>query len=181
MLYFLKNLLQLILSPGNGWEDIATEAQSPERIFMRGYIPLISLTALSALLMLVYHPAIEPISVIITVLVTFAAYFTAYYIGTLTLNIFIDSAAECHVDDLRCRTFTLYSLGLMALVTITVNCLPVSSGILFFLPLYVAVIMWKAASYLYIAPLRTGMFIIMALCGIMAPVYIILMLFTPDF
>lgn len=52
---YLKHLFQLILSPGNGWEDI-DKADVPTRdIAVDGYYPLIALTAASVFMQGAYH------------------------------------------------------------------------------------------------------------------------------
>lgn len=43
---YLKYLFQLILSPGNGWEDIAIADDNPQSIASRGFYPLIAIAAL---------------------------------------------------------------------------------------------------------------------------------------
>ncbi len=44
---YLKCLLQLILSPRNGWEDIEKGDVSPSRLAVDGFLPLIAITAVS--------------------------------------------------------------------------------------------------------------------------------------
>lgn len=47
MLEFLKNILQLILSPGNGWEDLSHSKTEPETMLSKGLYPLLGVMALT--------------------------------------------------------------------------------------------------------------------------------------
>ena len=43
MLKFIKNIFQLILSPGNGWEDISHDSEDPKSLAANGLYPIIPL------------------------------------------------------------------------------------------------------------------------------------------
>lgn len=47
MLKFLTCLIQLIISPAKGWEDIAAVGEEPRKICSDGFYPLLGLTACS--------------------------------------------------------------------------------------------------------------------------------------
>ena len=81
-------------------------------------------------------------------------------------------------DEKRCHTFVLYTLGLLALISLIINVLPVTSAMLFFLPFYVALIQWKGCSYMRIRPDRIGIFMIIAILGVLMPLYLFYFLFS---
>lgn len=76
-----------------------------------------------------------------------------------------------------CRTFVLYSLSLLALITILVNCLPMTTVLLFFMPIYIAIIMWKGCQFLGVPKSQEGNFMLAAIFGVLLPPYFIYFLF----
>ena len=73
MLNYLKYLLQLVLSPSSGWEDIEKSNPSPDGLMRRGFYPLLVLTALSELLAFVYQRHASVVEVLGRVLSDFGA------------------------------------------------------------------------------------------------------------
>ena len=51
---YIQNLFQLILSPGNGWEDIAKGNDNPDSLAARGFYPLIAVVGLSVFFEMLY-------------------------------------------------------------------------------------------------------------------------------
>ena len=85
------NMFQLILSPGNGWEDIDSANENPRKIAKSGYYPLIAVTAASVFIQGIYHQYIPFIVLFLRMFVTFLVYFIAYFFGTFILSIFVES------------------------------------------------------------------------------------------
>lgn len=175
---YLKHLFQLILSPGNGWEDIASANENPRIIAQSGYYPLIIIAALSVYIQGIYHLQLEFIVLFMRMLMTFLVYFISYFFGAFILSVFVEPTLEGKYDERKCHTFTLYTLGLVALIKIINNCLPSTSMMLFFLPFYVALIQWKATKYMGISESKTGIFMIIAILGVLVPPYFFYFLFS---
>ena len=55
MLKYLKHLVQLILSPGQGWTDVAATRLPYRELAASGLYPLTALTALSVFISRIYH------------------------------------------------------------------------------------------------------------------------------
>ena len=175
---YLMNMFQLILSPGNGWEDIDSANENPRKIAKSGYYPLIAVTAASVFIQGIYHQYIPFIVLFLRMFVTFLVYFIAYFFGTFILSIFVESTLNGRYNERKCQTFALYTLGLLALISLIVNCLPVTSMMLFFLPFYVALIQWKATKYMDIKEEKIGIFMIIAILGVLLPLYFFYFLFS---
>ena len=47
MFRFLKYIIQLILSPAKGWDDVENANPLPERLFLSGMVPLLLVAALT--------------------------------------------------------------------------------------------------------------------------------------
>ena len=174
---YLKHLFQLILSPGNGWEDIGIAADNPCSIATRGFHALIAVTALSVFMQGVYHHA-EFLVLFMRMIVTFLVYFVSYFFGVFALSLFAEPTLEKRYDELRSQTFVLYTLGLVALISLIINVLPITSVMLFFLPFYVALIQWKGVGYMEVKPDKVGIFMILAILGVLMPPYIFYFLFS---
>lgn len=170
---FLQNLLQLILSPGNGWEDIYRGRQEGgEHEFRSCYFPLVVIAAASALVPIFYYHEMYVARQILEGVVIFIMYFLGYYIG-----VFVLSTLNYNLSMGACRTFVLYSLSLLALITILVNCLPMTTVLLFFMPIYIAIIMWKGCQFLGVPKSQEGNFMLAAIFGVLLPPYFIYFLF----
>ena len=174
---YLKYLFQLILSPGNGWEDIAIADDNPRLIASRGFYPLIAIAALSVFMQGVYHHT-EFLVLFMRMIVTFLVYFVSYFFGVFALSLFAEPTLEKRYDETRSHTFVLYTLGLVALISLIINVLPITSVMLFFLPFYVALIQWKGVSYMGVKAEKTGIFMIIAILGVLMPPYIFYFLFS---
>ncbi len=174
---YLKHLLQLILSPGNGWEDIDKADIPPRDIAVKGYYPLIALTSVSVFMQGVYHHE-EFIVLFMRMIMSFLVYFVSYFFGVFALSLFVEPTLEKRYNETRSNTFVLYTLGLLALISLVINVLPVTKEMLFFLPFYVALIQWKGCRYMEVSKDRTGLFIIIAILGVLMPLYIFYFLFS---
>ena len=134
---YLKCLLQLILSPRNGWEDIEKGDVSPSRLAVDGFLPLIAITAVSVFVRAMFLHHVEFLTLFIDMIITFVVYFISYFFGTFILSIFMEPMVDGEYDEQKCQTFTLYTLGLLALITIIFNCFPLPKIMLFFFALYI--------------------------------------------
>ncbi|WP_301904684.1 hypothetical protein, partial [uncultured Duncaniella sp.] len=81
-------------------------------------------------------------------------------------------------NEKKAHTFVLYTLGLLALISFIVNVLPITSAMLFFLPFYVALIEWKGCTYMGVKSERIGIFMIIAILGVLMPPYLFYFLFS---
>lgn len=111
-------------------------------------------------------------------LVTFLVYFISYFFGAFILSVFVEPTLNGRYNERKCHTFTLYTLGLLALISLVINCLPITSMMLFFLPFYVALIQWKATKYMDIREEKIGIFMIIAILGVLLPPYLFYFLFS---
>ncbi len=178
MKLFLQNLFQLVLSPGNGWEDIAKTDSRADVIAVRGFYPLIAVTALSIFVEMLYKTGCSFIGELLKAVLVFMMYFLSYFIGTFILSVFIGPMLNGKTNENRIKTFVIYSLGLLSLISLLVNCLPITTVVLFFLPIYVAIIMWKGTAYMEVAHGSEGQFMLVAIPGVIVPPYLIYFLFS---
>lgn len=176
MLKYLKHLFQLILSPGHGWEDISASRIDSRALASAGFYPLTALTALTEFVARFYHDSLTVSQLLMNAITTFVMFFIGYFISTFAISFFMAGVTDGDVSEQRNHTFVLYVLGLLELLMIVQNCVPVPMAIIFFLPVYVVIIMWKASRYLRIASGMTDRFVAGSVAGVLAPPYLLMLL-----
>lgn len=175
---YLKYLFQLILSPAHGWEDIAEAAMHPGIIAARGFYPLTAFAALTVFARKFTHRMIGLEELLTDAIVTFVMFFLGYFIAAFVLSVGIGSVIPGNPGDRRCHTFALYSTGLLELIAIIGNLVPITLPITWFLPVYVAGVMWQGAHYLDIDRSNAGRFMLLAVPGVLLPPYLLSFLFN---
>ncbi len=174
MALFLKMLFHLILSPVRGWEDVALDEPEPRRLMTTCLYPLFGIAAVSSFIVGLYDPMLTFVNLLQRAIITFVQFFISYYIAQFVFALFIRRyVAEGDISDDRVSVFISLGLGLLALLAIIVNCLPVELSLVQFLPLYVAVILWKGAPYLGVTDEKMNQFVILAVASIIVPVYLL--------
>jgi len=180
---FPQLLLNLVLAPTRGWEDVAAARQLDcRRLLLRGLLPLTAVAALSVFARPIYVSGLTFGMLLISAIVVFVKFFLAYYIAMFVLSIFLPSMTSggqgSGDTDNKAGVFIALNLSLLALIEVLSNLLPVELSIIQFLPVYVAVIIWQGRRYLGVIPSRAGHYILMALLAILAPVYILGLMFN---
>lgn len=174
MLHFLKLMLQLVLSPAKGWEDIAVGADSSRRTLLVGLLPLASIASVTVFFGAVYQTNPSFSLLLIQAVVTFAKYAITYFVGVTVLTLSLPHLAiDGLVDRERVELFCSYCVGLMALVGIIENFMPMELSLLQFLPLYVIVVMCIGRTYLDVDERNIFRFAAVGTLSIVLPVYLI--------
>lgn len=148
MVQYLKNLVQLVLSPAKGWEDVSASIPDPEKLMKDAYIPLLITAALSEFVRLFYHNSGGFMTVLELAIALFGSFFISYFISRVVLLRYIDELVVGEVNEVKVNTFVLYGLGLLVVIEIIENLLPTSLTLVKFLPLFVALILYRATAYL---------------------------------
>lgn len=148
MWLFLKHLIQLLLSPSRGWEDIS-EAGIPVDVLQRkGYYPLIGITALSEFLRLIYRNSPSVIDLLLSAIAVAGTMFASLYLGRLLLDITLPKCTDGHFNHNKADCFTTCLLGIDCLFLIFANAMPAQMTFINFLPLLSLIIIFKASQYL---------------------------------
>lgn len=177
MLRFLKSLFQLILSPERGWEDISAEGTEPRVLLETGLYPLLGVTAASFFLNAVYHSGMQPVYLVQQAIILFIQYFLTFFVAQFVFTSYIHRYISSEVSRKRNDTYIAYGIALLALVSLLHNCIPVNLAIINFLPIYVAVVLWRGVRYMAVLPEKVGKFILLAIGSIIIPPYVIGFLF----
>lgn len=169
MVRFLKNILHLVLSPGKGWEDISHEGREPKEIASDGMYPLFGIASLSAFVSYFYNDGSSLVGMLQHAIIIFVQYFIAYFIATFLYSIHGGKYVDGEVNEKKYQTMTAYSLSLLSIITVIGNCLPMELSLVQFLPVYVALIMWKGCKYMAVKNESVGQYMLFSIVSVILP------------
>lgn len=175
LLIFFRNIFQLVLSPANGWKDISSEDTPVEVLMSKGLYPMMALMLVSVFLRPIYGVLrLDLVLLLQIALVQFVALFVSLFAGRSVMENYLpqyNSTGE-H-DPFAAGTVAVYVTGLMTLIQIFENLLPVDLTVMQFLPAFAAVILWKSDKYLDISPNHEMTFMLIAIVALIMPVILI--------
>lgn len=178
MLHFLKYLFQLIISPTPGWEDISHDGCNAKRLAVRGLYPLLGIMAMSAFIAYIYNCELSFSALLQNAVITFVEYFITYFIAIFLFSLYISKFIDGEQNEKRNMTFITYNIAILALIRIIDNCMPVELSLIQFLPIYVAIVMWKGMKYMAVNKNKVGQFMLLSILSIILPPYLLSMLFA---
>lgn len=175
MLRYLQQMLQLVLSPSRGWEDVASHPVSGREAMNRGLLPLAVAAGLSVICRAFYEVRPEFSHLIPAALVVFIQYMLTYYLALAVLSSVLPRMIEpgAEVNEQRLSLFVCYPLGMMCVIGMLENLLPGTLTLIQFLPLYVAVVMFLGRDYLGVRRDVVGGFIGVTILSVIVPVFLI--------
>lgn len=177
MLKYLGYLIQLILSPGKGWDDIALSNLTPKSVAADGYYPLLGVASCSVFVQYLYDSDLTLPVLVESAVITFVVYFISYFIASFMFAVFGGRLIKSVPDEKRYNLFILFNLSILVMIEILKNCLPMSLSLVEFLPLFVLLVMWMGHRYLDVEPGKEGSFTIFCGLAILAPPFLLDFLF----
>lgn len=178
MVRFLINILQIFVNPKRGWEDISYDSTDTSTLTRSGYYPLITTAALSSFALfyrIAYHPTF--VDVIKNVICTFTIYLATLYFADFMFSTFFEPMSEKQYSSKRNSTLTIYSLAILAILQIVINIIPFDFPVLYFMPIYVGVIIYKAIPYMGVKENKIGQYMFLSVFSIIVPVFLLQFLF----
>lgn len=169
MVRFLKYLLHLVLSPGKGWEDISHDGRDPKSIVSDGLYPLFGVASLSAFVTCFYGEGQGLITLLQQAIIIFVQYFISFFIASFLYSMYVGKYVDGEPNEKKYNTLIAYSLALMSVITIVGNCLPMELSLVQFLPVYVALVIWKGCKYMAVKNEKTGQYMFFAVISIILP------------
>lgn len=149
---YAKQLVQLVLSPSRGWEDIAAADADPKRVSAQLMMPAFVLAAASDLLCMFFDTELTLGDAVVNAVVTFVAYFVSFAISVQAFRTRLAKHIDGEPDSGRNLTVIAYTMTLLALSTIVCNFTPISAVISYILPLLVGLVAWRSAAFLRVKP-----------------------------
>lgn len=177
-LLYLKDMLQLIFSPTKGWEDVSADGYDSNALLRKGLVPFIIIASLTVLLKWFYHTDASIVVLLQQAIVCFLKYFATFYLAVFVFTLYLPTCISGELSMNRCNTFLLYGVGLLALVNLIENCMPVELALVFIMPVYVLFILWRGLRYMEISFSGVGTFLLMIIFSIIAPPYVLQYLFN---
>ena len=178
MLRFLKNILQLIVNPSRGWEDVSHDADEPAELCRDGLYPLLAVAALSCVGgFWKLDSETTLISVIQNAIITFAAYFATMFFAEFMMSMTMERICDKEPSQRKNSTVVIYSIAILALITILNNVIPLDLAVLKFLPIYVGFILYKSIRYESVARDKTGHYMFLTVFTIIVPPYLLMFVF----
>ena len=150
MWLYIRHILQLLLSPARGWEDISGAVQPAEDIQRRGFFPWIAVSGLSEFLRLFYGVHGGFFAVFLSAIAMTATLFVSLYFARLIMDIALPRYVDSKISVAKINVFATYMMGINGLFLIIANALPASMTFTRFLPILSIVVMFKASVYLAI-------------------------------
>lgn len=174
MLYFLRSILQLILSPVKGWEDVEIDGEPPRSLLVRGVIPVSLLAALTILLpSTTDYTTTSFLIALVQAVGCFLSFFATYYVAVFAFTLYMPQAVTgTAYNPVRCPTLIAYGLGIPALLLSVVHCIPVDLAISFLIPLYTFYILWRGIRYMDVSFSGVPTFILLIIFSLILPPYI---------
>lgn len=169
MLDYLRHLIELLLSPTKGWEDLSASQADVAVTTRRGFYPLLIVSALTEFCGLFYNKGLGVGEVCIRALIDFGAYFVSLYAARMLFGFYENRAmvsGEASQPDSgeskRVDLLILMALGEMLLIQIAGNIVQAEVTVFKFLPIYVVLILCKALKFLNVPAAKAGAFIVLS-------------------
>lgn len=181
MLIFTRNIIQLILAPAKGWEDVSETMDTPHDLIKKHLLPLLVTAGLSVFVRFFYDSGCEFLWLLVKAMVIFVSLFVSYYLALVVFKSHFHYFCEGDPNERKYTTVIAYCIALLALSEIICNVLPVNLGLQYLLPLAVALIFWKADTYLRVRDDRNMSYALFGLCVVVLPSAIIRSIFYTIF
>lgn len=175
---YLLGMLQLLLSPRRGWEDIAVDNWPSGVILRKGFVPLLIIVSLTCLPSLWYHSHATLAGVCERMVACFVKFLASYYVASFCFSLYIPSCTDNVMSLNKNHTFIVYSLGLLALLNVLTNLLPMVPDMLYLLPVYVYFIMWRGITYMEVKFDGVISFMLLDLLALLLPPFLFQYLFN---
>lgn len=181
MLMYLKSMLQVVLSPSKGWDDLAAESPSGRRFLLCGFLPLLVFVAVSADVgQILMGGEISTVQMVVAPVVNFAVYALSYFTCCTLLHAMLPRMGHSDAPSPdRIILFATITVGQMAVIGIFDNLLPAELTLLQLLPLLEIAVIARARDFLGTTGTNTGMTVALGIFAVIVPVYLFKTIFSP--
>lgn len=161
MLLYIKQLLQLILSPARGWEDVSAEVMRPDEVQLRGFYPWLAVVGLSEFARLFYTD-INVMGCLLAAIAIAGALAISLELSKIFLELIIPMQIDPKINLDKLRLFNVFMIGLIGMYRVIANLLPPSLTLLSFLPALSLMVIFKSTAFLGIPGDRILSFLLLA-------------------
>lgn len=177
VLQFVKQMIQLILSPSRGWEDVSASVHNPDWLERHGFVPFLIVTGLSEFLPMLYSHGGGFAACLLRGVIICVAMFCSLYVARLFMDITYARYIDRHVNKAKLSLFVTYLIGLNCLYTIITNAFPATMTLLKLLPLLSVIVVFRAVRFVGVSEDNqlsfTGLSLVavlacpLAICGVL--------------
>lgn len=178
LLYYLRDMIQLVLAPVKGWEDVSADGFDTRTLLVRGLIPFVSIASLTVFFRMIYVGDVSFVILLQQAIVCFVKYFVTYFLASFVFTLYLPAIVDGELSMVKCHTFIIYGVGLLALCGMIRNFMPVDMALVLVLPVYVLYILWRGLRYMSISFSGVGSFLLITIFSIIVPPYAIQYLFN---
>lgn len=162
MWQYIRQILQLVLSPTRGWEDISEASVPPDEIQRKGFYPWIDITALSEFAPLFYDSGRTVFMAFEMAIAVAGAMFAACFIARIVMGMTLGAHVDGTLNLTKVNTLALYMIGVAGLFQIIANIVPATLTVIHFLPLISLLIVFKAIPYMGVRQDNAMSFLLLA-------------------
>lgn len=152
MTRYLKNIAQLVLAPVKGWEDVSASMSDPDTLLRKLYFPLLFVASLTEFVRLIYHNSGGFLTVLELAIAMFGSFFVSFFIARIVLSHYTTLYITGEANNIRVATFVIYGQALLLFIEIIDNLIPTDLTLVKFLPLFVALILYRGIPYMSVNP-----------------------------
>lgn len=175
---FIKHIIQLVISPAKGWEDVSHAGLQPAELTRRGLYPMLAVLAVASMINLAYYDHFTLIEGLQTAIAKFTSYFVTLFIAQYLFSIFMPGIAGNAGSTFKDNSFVIYSLSTLIFLTIITFLIPGNLAILKIIPALTIFVMFKGARYLDVKEEKMGHFMFLSVFSIGVPPYLLSFLFN---
>ena len=177
-LNYLLGLIQIVLSPKRGWEDASYDGYDAEKLLKCGFMPFIAIVASTVFLRAIMHQDFVWVTLALQAFVCFLKYFLTYYIAHTVFSYYLTVASDVPYSEKRVTAYLVYTIGILGLINILTNSMPVDMAMIYLLPLYLLIVFWQGTAFMAINYSNRATFTLISVLSIMFPPFIIQILFN---
>lgn len=147
-LHYIKQLVQLVLSPSRGWEDVSYAVHNPDELQRRGFVPLLAITGLSEFLPLIYSHGKGFVNCLLSGFIICAGLFCSLYVARLFMEMTFGKYVFSKMNPVKLNIYITCLMGINCFYTIISNAVPASMTLLKLLPLLSVNIIFRATAFM---------------------------------
>ena len=167
---FLKNIILLLISPGEGWKDIGKYTIPNNLLLGKLFYPCIGILALSSFVPYIFgYVNVSIQNVIIAAMIDFVKFFISFFAISYLVTGFCPDLFKKKSEINKINNFIVYNLTILVVFNVLRILMP---GFPFFeiFPLYIIYVVYRGLGYLNIPNTREKSFVaIMSLLLLIVP------------
>ncbi len=197
---YLRNLIQLIIAPAQGWDDIAADEELQWKAHAQKnvgstreeweesralllqrlcFIPIIAICACSVFVRMLFDVGPTFLQALQQAIIAFVSLFLSAQFSRYIFQTYMPrwvektSNGQPLVNRGRWLEVIMYSLTILAVIMLVSNVIKVRLALVEFLPLYVVFVIWKGCKFVHIEEQNVGIFMVSAIASLLGSVYVL--------